>query len=234
VRLPAASGSASTPHGRTKSVPTSRRLRIMPVGDSITYGMINPNYGGYRHLLGRLLTADGYPFDFVGSQQSGADVIPSSNHEGHPGWTIPEIKYGIDAKHWLETNQPDLILLHIGTNDINRGDAAGAPANLSALLDVILARSPDTRIIVAQIIHPQTGLDRDFLAFDEAIPGIAASKGPRISVVDMQNILTPRDYANSLHPNDKGYDKMAHAWESAIRVADPEASDQASPTTPSQ
>ncbi len=196
----------------------------MPLGDSITYGLVDPNYGGYRHLLGQLLTADGYSFDFVGSQKSGTNVIPDPNNEGHPGWTIPQLKDGIDSNGWLETYQPDLILLHIGTNDIYKGDPASAPANLSALLDDILTRLPHTRIIVAQVIYYQTGPDKEHLAYDSAIPGIVVSKGPRVSVVNMQNILTPSDYAGLLHPNDSGYDKMAHAWEAAIRAVEPVAS----------
>lgn len=50
-------------------------LKIMPLGDSITYGDDAPNYGGYRNLLGTLLTSDGYSIDFVGSQQGGEMVL---------------------------------------------------------------------------------------------------------------------------------------------------------------
>lgn len=32
------------------------RLKIMPLGDSITFGTRDPSYGGYWHLLGTLLT----------------------------------------------------------------------------------------------------------------------------------------------------------------------------------
>src|ERR1700687_5951622 len=46
-------------------------LKIMPLGDSVTFGTPDPSYGGYRHLLGTLLTNDGYSVEFVGSQQTG-------------------------------------------------------------------------------------------------------------------------------------------------------------------
>ena len=191
-------------------------LKIMPLGDSITFGTPDRSYGGYRHTLGTLLTSDGYIIDFVGSQQSGNNVIPDPDNEGHPGWTIAQIKNGIDANGWLGTYQPDIILLHIGTNDIHRGDAASAPGNLSALLDDILVRLPRAHVIVAQIIPFRLGPDKGHQSYNAAIPGIVASKGPRVSMVDMQSILSRGDYADDLHPNAGGYDKMARAWEPAI------------------
>lgn len=220
---------ANTSRGSQKA-----HLKIMPLGDSITWGARDPSYGGYRRLLGKLLTDDGYSIRFVGSLHSGKDVIPDSDNEGHPGWRIPQVKDGIDANGWLETYKPDIILLHIGTNDIHEGDAAAAPGNLSALLDDILARLPHTHIIVAQIIPFRRGPDRDHESYNAAIPGIAAAKGPRVSVVDMQNILTRDDYVDGLHPNASGYDKMARAWEGAIRAIVAGSSGQPPTSAPPQ
>jgi len=195
----------------------------MPLGDSITLGTPDQSYGGYRHVLGILLAKDGYTIDFVGSQRSGNRSIPDPDNEGHPGWTIAQIKSGIDVDGWLETYKPDIILLHIGTNDISHGNAASAPDNLSALLDDMLARLPKVRVIVAQIIPFRRGPDQGHQSYNRAIPGIVASKGPRVSVIDMQNILSMSDYADGLHPNASGYDKMARAWETALRaMAGPE------------
>jgi lysophospholipase L1-like esterase len=195
------------------------QVRIMPLGDSITFGSPDRDYGGYRRLLGTLLADDGYPAAFVGSRESGNGAIPSPANEGHPGWTIQQLRDGIDSNGWLETYRPDLILLHIGTNDLRQGGADAAPGSLSALLDDILSRLPRTRVLVAQIIPFRRGSDPVHRAYNAAIPGIAASKGPRVIVVDMQNILEPGDYADGLHPNAAGYDKMARAWEPAIRAA---------------
>jgi lysophospholipase L1-like esterase len=198
-------------------------LKIMPLGDSITYGDGDLRYVGYRNLLGTLLTSDGYSIDFVGSQQSGEDAIPDPDNEGHPGWRIPNIKGGIDSEGWLETYQPDIILLHIGSNDLRYGNEAYAPDNLSALLDDILVRLPQTHIIVAQIIPTRWGSDSSHRLYNGAIPGIAASKGAQVSVVDMQNILSKSDFMTLYHPNARGYDKMAFAWESAILALNLEA-----------
>jgi lysophospholipase L1-like esterase len=200
--------------GSAQKVP----IKIMPLGDSITFGTPDPSYGGYRHLLGALLESDGYSIDFVGSRQNGNGIIPDSDNEGHPGWTILQVKSGIEANGSLETYRPDIILLHIGTNDIRQGDVASATGNLSALLDDILVRVPQTRIIVAQIIPFRRGPDPEHRSYNAAIPGIVAAKGSRVTMVDMQNILSKSDYADGIHPNASGYDKMARAWEPAIRA----------------
>jgi lysophospholipase L1-like esterase len=212
---PAPLPSRTAPAARS---PQATRVKIMPLGDSITFGTPDRTYGGYRHLLGSLLTDDGYIITFVGSRRSGNGVAAGPENEGHPGWTIPQMKEGIDSNGWLEAYQPDIILLHMGTNDIRQGDAASAPDNLSALLDDILVRLPRTHVIVAQIIPSRRGPARGHRAYNAALPGIVASKGPRASLVDMQNILSPSDYADRLHPNAGGYDKMARAWEPAIRA----------------
>jgi lysophospholipase L1-like esterase len=205
-------GSAS-PAQSTANTP----IKIMPLGDSITYGTPDPGYGGYRHSLGALLKNDGYMVQFVGSQHAGP--VPEQDNEGHPGWTVAQIRNGIDANRWLETSEPDIILLHLGTNDIRLGQSAVAPAHLSALLDDILVRLPRTHVIVAQIIPFRGGPDRDHQSYNDAIPRIVASKGPRVSQVDMRTTILPGDYADGLHPNASGYDKMARAWEPAIRRA---------------
>jgi len=193
-------------------------IKIMPLGDSITFGSPDPGYGGYRHLLWTLLKNEGYKIDFVGSRRSGIGVVPDPYNEGHPSWTTEQIKDGIDSDGWLETYEPDIILLHIGTNDIRHRQAAEAPGNLSALLDDILKRLPNTHVIVAQIIPFRRGPERVHRSYNEAVAEIVASKGPRVSKVDMQNILSRDDYADGLHPNASGYDKMARAWEPAIRA----------------
>ena len=201
-------------------------LKIMPLGDSITYGEGIPSYGGYRNLLGAMLESEGYTIDFVGSQKSAEDVLPDADNEGHSGWTILDIKRGIDSEGWLETYQPDIILLHIGSNDLigtndsPYGNSAYAPNDLSTLLDDILIRLPEAHIIVAQIIPTRWGSDSNHQNYNDALLKVVVSKGPRVSVVDMQNILSKSDFTTLYHPSPKGYDKMAHIWESAILALD--------------
>ncbi len=121
-------------------------VRIMPAGDSITEGnndlITDPNYmASYREKLYWDLTGAGYDFDFVGSLQSGSALLPSFDidHEGHAGYMAAG-PYGsgqvvTDIYGWLTNKPADVVLLHIGTNDV---DNNGADANeIAAILDEI-------------------------------------------------------------------------------------------------
>lgn len=188
----------------------------MPMGDSITYGEGIPGYGGYRNLLGALLESEGIQFDFVGSQTSGEESIADPDNEGHPGWRVHNLREAIAAEGWLETYQPDIILLHIGSNDLRDGNQVYTAEKLSLLLDDILVRLPQTHVIVATIIRTRWGSDTKHLYYNGRIPEIVASKGERVSLVDMQDVLSKGDFITLYHPNPRGYDKMAHAWLDAI------------------
>src|SRR5947209_18768574 len=91
-------------------------VKVMPLGDSITYGTGDP--GGYRIGLWQRLVAGGYKVDFVGSQSNGPASLGDHDHEGHPGWRIDQLDANIVG--WLNTYQPHTVLLHIGTNDIGQ------------------------------------------------------------------------------------------------------------------
>jgi hypothetical protein len=95
--------------------------RIMPLGDSIMAGVFGI-CNGYRGYLYSLLVASGYNyFTFVGSE--GIDPF---KHEGHIGWTAYEVLQEVYG--WLTANSADIVLLHIGTNDITGGESAASCA----------------------------------------------------------------------------------------------------------
>lgn len=69
----------------------TRVAKIMPVSDSITYGVVNENIiktGGYRTQLWDLSKDKGISIDFVGSQSSGPDNLGDKDNEAHPGKTV--------------------------------------------------------------------------------------------------------------------------------------------------
>src|SRR3954447_27072588 len=103
------------------SLPThAAAIRILPVGDSITFGYNVP--GGYRAPLYQLLTNAGYAVAFLGTQTgNGAPSLPDSNHEGYSGYTIRNID-SILPSFFAADNTPDIILLLLGTNDYRNGD----------------------------------------------------------------------------------------------------------------
>ena len=207
-------GSASAPAG---SAPQSRGVRIMPLGDSITYGHSqDPTVqGGYRGPLWEMTTAQGWQCQYVGSQVFGPPGIGGC--EGHPGWGIPSITQIVPQV--IPQYQPDVILLQIGTNSLHvASDLPTALASMSTLLDTLIRYAPNAQVVVASVTPtPSASLDALFQSFNQQLPGmvqVRAAKGARISFVDMHSLcgFVPSDYSDSLHPTSSGYAKMANVW----------------------
>ena len=121
-------------------------LRVMPVGDSITYGSsVN---GGYRLPLYDLLTNSGYTVDYIGSQTGNSTGMADPDHEGHGGWRIDQIDAIILDVLRTEAD-PDVLLLLIGTNDFGQEfDQANATNRLDALIERIATNRPHCKILV--------------------------------------------------------------------------------------
>ncbi len=211
-----------------------KTLKIMPLGDSITYGSGGTN-AGYRGPLYDLLTADGMNFQFVGSATSNPGPLPASqqHHEGHSGYVITSGTSGRSGltdniAAWLGTTDPDIILLMIGTNDVNLNyELATAPDRLSNLITMICDKTtglePDATLVVAQIV-PIVNDAQDVLvnAYNQGVAAVVAAHkalGENVMLVDMHSALTDADMNDNLHPNNSGYDKMAQVWYEAILAA---------------
>ncbi len=164
---------------------------------------------------------------YVGS----VSVVEGLAHEGHSAWTIADLDYCVQNGDWLEKAQPNIILLHIGTNDANN---AGTPedmaTSLQALLEHIYDKLPDTtEIIVAQIIRASTAalplfvtsntLLNDIIApYNQKIPGVVEklrAENKHVSYVDMTGVIhsdSELDVMVGLHPNPEASERMADVW----------------------
>lgn len=194
-------------------------VRIMPLGDSITYGQGSINGGGYRLPLWNALRMRGARITFVGSIQNGPAQFSNAN-QGMPGWTIDQV-----AEHvvdWLIVYQPQIILLHIGTNDfVKHDDPMHAPARLKNLINEITVTLPDAILIIAQIIplarSPQLGAE--VVSYNAILPGIVRSEvalGRHVQLVDMYHVVSPSSLTDGIHPDDRAYALMAQVWERAL------------------
>ncbi|EEU41581.1 uncharacterized protein NECHADRAFT_28639, partial [Fusarium vanettenii 77-13-4] len=196
-------------------------LRVLPIGDSITWGAQSSDSNGYRKYLWDRLAKLENKLDFVGRR---ADNVGMSDpdHEGHRGKVIDEISdlasIGISAA-------PNIVLLHAGTNDMNKDLKTGeAPARLKKLIDKILKVSPKAVVLVCQIVpstKAQTTQPR-IETFNAAIPGLVSdlrSEGKKALVVAMNEAVQLSDIADDLHPNDRGYQKMSNEFYDAIQLA---------------
>jgi len=205
--------------------------KILPFGDSITRGVKSSDDAGYRSQLFKLIVAAKQKITFTGSLTNGPTQVSGQPfprmHEGHPGWTIDPGYNPISPSYGGISSlvpspaldaHPNIILLHIGTNDVGARDTAGMATRLEALLDKIAQNAPDALIVLAQITPGSTpNAARD--AYNAKIPGIVlshAAKGQHIIGVDMSKLPLTDLSSDGVHPNDQGYAYMAGIWYAAI------------------
>jgi hypothetical protein len=228
-------------------------IRIMPLGDSITKGTgtcqegdppdppneLYLNCTGYRDFLWYSLVDNGYTVDFVGSQGSQfqddyLNPYHDNDHEGHGGWKAYEIKNNVygSGLNWLQNYPADIILLHIGTNDIGGITPPDVDQKISKIandvnqiLDNIdqyeLDKNKEVLVVLARIINridPDGDEELYTTLFNMELQSKADSRnGDNILVVDMEAALIyPDDLGDELHPNITGYSKIANVWFAAL------------------
>lgn len=195
--------------------------KILPLGDSITSGAKSSDGGGYRAPLFKLIVAANQKITFTGSLSSGPTQVSGQPfprmHEGHSGWTINQLGPLIPSP--ALNAKPNIVLLHIGTNDIGSRNPAAMAMRLETLVEKIAQNGPDALIVVAQITTANSDNDiRD--AYNAMIPGIVqshAAKGQHIISVDCNKVPAGGLSADGVHPNDQGYTYMAGVWYAAIK-----------------
>ncbi|WP_345384188.1 SGNH/GDSL hydrolase family protein [Pseudonocardia yuanmonensis] len=193
-------------------------LRVMPLGASSTEGVGSPATAGYRAPLFAELTADGIRVDYVGSRRTGPAGMADPDNEGHSGWTLEQMIPQVGA--WVAEADPDVVLLHMGTNDVNSG-ARGtvAAARLDRLLDEVFVAAPQTHVIVAGVWAPLTARAKERAELARLTPGVVARHrelGRSVEFVDTSALLAPGDFVDGLHANAGGYRKIAAMWTTEV------------------
>jgi len=190
-------------------------VKIMPLGDSITQSSAGLN--SYRYYLWHLLLDHGYHVDFVGTRH-GVGGPPEStdfdmDHEGHPGWRADEILAQLQA--WAAAASPDVVLLHIGTNDLSQGQSVDSTVDdISSIIDLLRMVNPRIRILLAQIIA-KTGLS-SIAVLNGRLSTLVADKQQAqspLALVDQYSGFDPATMTyDGTHPNDVGNSQMAGRW----------------------
>ncbi|GAP94700.1 SGNH/GDSL hydrolase family protein [Leptolyngbya sp. NIES-2104] len=211
--------SGCTPVASVDSAPTG--VRIMPLGDSITQA--DRNHNSYRRPLWLKLRAAGYEVNFVGSTRSHyLGNAPQSDfdqdHEGHWGWRVDEVLTRIDR--WTQGAKPDIVLVHLGTNDVLGGESFESTiAELQKLIQVMRQRNPRLKILLAQLI-PSSGGEALTQQFNQQIAAFVRSnstqESPIILVDQFSEFDVKQDTYDGLHPNESGEQKMAARWFQAL------------------
>jgi lysophospholipase L1-like esterase len=122
---------------------------------------------------------------------------------------------------WLSSTKPDIVMMHLGTNDVwSNIPPTTILAAYSKLVDQMRASKPTMKILVAKILPmnppncPECG--PRVVALDGTITNWASSKNTSASpimVVDAwTGFNTATMTADGVHPNDAGNKKLADTW----------------------
>ncbi len=216
----------------------AQTYRVLPLGNSITVGWngLTPPINeavSFRDTLFDQLTAEGYLFDFVGHTTSGSVFLSDPEHGAISGFrgqdVLRMLQDGYDnlnsnqittpaGRPYLDQYPADIILLHIGTNDISAGGPASAD-DVEAILDEIdaweLSSGNPVTVFVARIIDRTDNALRSTRtrAYNDSIDFMLSERAdPDVFVVNMEdgvgiNYLTEMD-PDGIHPLQSALNKM--------------------------
>ncbi|KAK4651796.1 hypothetical protein QC762_600510 [Podospora pseudocomata] len=194
-------------------------VRILPLGDSITGG---PESCWQALLWRRLQQASITNTKFVGSRSGQqCDFEYDGANEGHVMIQATGIVSEGKLVPWLESSKPDVVMMHLGTNDVlNNKPTAEILQAFGTMVDWMRENKKVMRIIVAQIIP----LDSVFceecgervVRLNEAIPEWAKGLNTTESVIEVVDCWTGFDTdsmtSDGVHPNNAGNEKVAECW----------------------
>jgi lysophospholipase L1-like esterase len=242
---------AEHPSGTPALISKAGPLRVMALGDSITAGVgpggSRAEDGGYRGVLEARLLSSGYHVTFVGSRSDYSARISDRAHEGWPGYVVrsfpsdpgPGELIGPLTRRAMQADDPDVVLLMAGTNDLLRLEkhAAGytMPSILQSvdlLLDQIVTAKPNVFVIVAPVVESpkidvcalrdfagRAGCDDDSASLKTIVDSYV-QRGYRVSLAGAMATAVPRDAAHfpdGIHPSGTGgYALVADVWLHAI------------------
>jgi len=214
-------------------------VRILPLGDSITQGGITDREEyTYRFPLQQLLLDAEVQFDFIGSVHTGLqpeakwpDVAPGvpfdPDHEGHYGWKTAEVRDRLKESLQLY-EPPDIVLVHLGTNDQNAAKGAKNEVEEKRLLTQAIVQPLEDIIQMLRVRNSKVVILVGHLMFDSEqarqIRLLVEAMANRLSTPDSP-VVTVHHYRGFIvkpgpgsdtfdwaHPNPQGQAKMAIAW----------------------
>lgn len=219
------SSSSSSVAQESAYCPQNQACKVLPLGDSITEGMVQVNgsyqfNGGYRVALFEAAIEDGKSITFVGRQSNGPNTVAGAtfpkNNEGYSGWTIQQIDDIVPSP--ALDDEPHIVLLHIGTNDMLQ-NANGAIDRLEALIRDIVSNHPDSLLAVSNII-PFPLASSQTNGYNAAIPNLIESLKDELNAnllfVDQFDGFPTSELGDGVHPNEAGYRRMGLTWYNAI------------------
>lgn len=212
--------------------PTAKK--ILPLGDSITHGV-----GGlksFRYDLWKKLIDANYSFDFIGNKNTNDPVNPvfpdyqgktfDPDHQGQSGIRADTVAANLPG--WLTGYTPDIVLLHLGTNDMLQDKSVNS--TIEALRQIITSLREDNASVSILLASPIGYSDHNYAVGPGDIDRLETLQArihtlatemdtfnsPVVWVNQASGFDPDRDTADGIHPNAAGEEKMAQKWFDAI------------------
>ena len=207
-------------------------VRIMMLGDSIT-----GSPGCWRSILWQKLhdpdktdLKSDLEIEFVGTvspQGCGNDFDTTLWHEGHGGALATYVADNNELVDWLAKSNPDIVLMHFGTNDIwSNKPTRDILDAFTKLVGQMRDNNDKMIILVAQIIPvaPDFCKETDLgcyqpqgtINLNNEIPawaqGLSTDDSPIIVVDQWTGFDTDTDTYDGVHPWKEGNEKIAENW----------------------
>ncbi|KAL2062229.1 hypothetical protein VTL71DRAFT_6495 [Oculimacula yallundae] len=193
------------------SVLGQTKLRIMPLGDSIT------EITCWRPIVWDALAAANLTsrIEFVGSMTNnpqncaGKTTTWDKHHEGHSGYLAVNIA-NTNLTGWLSAAKPDVVMFMLGTNDVRSHGTGDIIAAYTKMVGLMRASNKGMKIIVDLVI-PFPSSDAKIKSLNAAIPAWAAAQNTTVSPIYLVDCNTGFNGQSMLrdgvHPNAAG-DKL--------------------------
>ncbi|MDO4232524.1 MAG: GDSL-type esterase/lipase family protein [Lautropia sp.] len=202
-----------------------------------------------RNLWNSLMQDASFPMvDFVGTRKgtspwdvnscranstaedSGKYKLPEfdTNHFGFWGACVNQVNTALTpALQAMDGDalrmEPDVAIIHLGTNNLNNGQAPAAVIEqLTAQINALRAANDDVDVLVAQVVpFKQAGVEAPSVAqLNTAIAGLSAlsSAKSKVVVVNQHQGFSINELYDDFHPTDAGEKLIADKWLAALKA----------------
>ena len=125
---------------------------------------------------------------------------------------------------WLAKNTPDIVLIHLGTNDVlQQRPLDDVMADMETLITVLRRYNSNIKFFVATLIpvapsFPDSRIEEFNYCLKQAMPQLSQPVSPLVLVDQFKGFDALNDTYDGVHPNASGEKKMSMKWFMALEA----------------
>lgn len=150
--------------------------------------------------------------------------MPNNNHEGWRGFRIDQIEG--KARKSVEYLSPNVFLVNAGSNDcLQTFNIPEAGNRMGGMLDYLWLASPQSTILLSTLLpNADKEVNSTVMRVNDQFRALAQQKATEQKKIVLVEMDTPdgpevQSFVDGIHPDDKGYYKMAILWLRGIQEA---------------